>query len=110
MRLLNSTSFEVAEFAGDKIPPYAVLSHTWDVEEVTLGDILQQDYRHLKGFVKIDTCCIDKSSSAEMFEAITSMYQWYYAADVCYVYLCDVPPLDPFLDKHMLQSARWLTR
>ncbi|KAH6893608.1 heterokaryon incompatibility protein-domain-containing protein [Thelonectria olida] len=127
MRLLNSASFEVAEFVGDDIPPYAILSHTWDFEEVTLSHMLHQDYDRLKGFTKleaccaqaaqdglswvwIDTCCIDKSSSAELSEAINSMYGWYHNADVCYVYLYDVPPLDSFLDKHLFQKARWFTR
>ncbi|KAM6521734.1 hypothetical protein FALCPG4_011440 [Fusarium falciforme] len=87
----------------------------------------QLEYQHLKGFAKlegccaraaqddlewvwIDTCCIDKSSSAELSEAIDSMYRWYQNADVCFVYLSGVPPLDPFLDKHLFQKARWFTR
>ncbi|KAK1833626.1 heterokaryon incompatibility protein-domain-containing protein [Podospora conica] len=37
-----------------------------------------------------DTCCIDKSSSAELSEAINSMYRWYAEATCCYVYLSDV--------------------
>ena len=37
-----------------------------------------------------DTCCIDKSSSAELQEAINSMYRWYSEAAVCYVYLSDI--------------------
>ncbi|RII15171.1 Heterokaryon incompatibility [Alternaria sp. MG1] len=40
---------------------------------------------------QIDTCCIDKSSSAELTEAINSMYKWYENSTVCYVYLSDVP-------------------
>lgn len=43
-----------------------------------------------------DACCIDKSSSAELTEAINSMFQWYRHADVCYVYLADVPDEDTF--------------
>jgi hypothetical protein len=35
----------------------------------------------------VDTCCIDKTSSAELSEAINSMYQWYTGAMVCYAYL-----------------------
>ena len=38
----------------------------------------------------IDTCCIDKSSSAELSEAINSMFRWYRNADVCYAFLSDV--------------------
>ncbi|KAK7961985.1 uncharacterized protein PG986_002810 [Apiospora aurea] len=38
----------------------------------------------------VDTCCIDKSSSAELSEAINSMYRWYNKAKTCYAYLADV--------------------
>lgn len=38
----------------------------------------------------IDTCYIDKSSSAELFEVINSMFRWYQNAERCYVYLSDV--------------------
>ncbi|OLN81492.1 Vegetative incompatibility protein HET-E-1-like protein 26 [Colletotrichum chlorophyti] len=41
----------------------------------------------------VDTCCIDKSSSAELTEAINSMYAWYRSAEVCYVYLSDLSPV-----------------
>jgi hypothetical protein len=40
--------------------------------------------------VWIDTCCIDKRSSAELSEAIDSMYRWYEAVKECYAYLCNV--------------------
>ncbi|EFQ94723.1 hypothetical protein CFE70_001130 [Pyrenophora teres f. teres 0-1] len=35
----------------------------------------------------IDTCCIDKSSSAELQEAINSMFTWYKSSSFCVVYL-----------------------
>jgi hypothetical protein len=38
----------------------------------------------------IDTCCIDKTSSAELSEAINSMFEWYNESRVCYAYLSDV--------------------
>ncbi|KAH9851048.1 hypothetical protein C2E23DRAFT_886801 [Lenzites betulinus] len=41
--------------------------------------------------VWVDSACIDKTSSAELSEAINSMYEWYRLADVCYAYLADVP-------------------
>jgi hypothetical protein len=89
--------------------PYAILSHTWgeDDEEVSFAD-LTQGLRHTKvGYEKlrfcgkqaandglhyfwVDTCCIDKSSSAELSKAITSMFRWYGSAVKCYVYLKDV--------------------
>ena len=39
----------------------------------------------------VDICCIDKSSSAELSEAINSMFRWYQRAEVCFVYLADLP-------------------
>lgn len=41
-------------------------------------------------WVWIDTCCINKESSADLSEAINSMYSWYGHAEVCYIYLADV--------------------
>jgi hypothetical protein len=40
MRLINTHSLELEEFYGDKIPQYAILSHTWTDEEVTYQDWL----------------------------------------------------------------------
>ena len=125
MRLLSTTKLTLSEFTGSDIPVYAILSHTWgaDSEEVVFTDIGQgpQAWAHKKGAAKvegfcrvaaengyewawIDTCCIDKSSSAELSEAINSMYQWYRESHVCYVYLSDVPDMDHF------HRSRWFTR
>lgn len=38
----------------------------------------------------VDTCCIDKRSSAELQEAINSMYSYYQEAAICYAYLADL--------------------
>ena len=54
----------------------------------------------------IDTCCIDKTSSAELSEAINSMYRWYQEAQVCYVYMTDVYSASP----QGFQWSRWFTR
>ncbi|KAK3331557.1 hypothetical protein B0H66DRAFT_546776 [Apodospora peruviana] len=40
-------------------------------------------------YMWVDTCCIDKSSSSELEEAINSMFQWYRNAVVCYAFLPD---------------------
>ncbi|KAK3370577.1 heterokaryon incompatibility protein-domain-containing protein [Podospora didyma] len=66
----------------------------------------------------VDTCCIDKSSSAELSEAINSMYRWYADAAVCYVYLSDVdssrsvtetrPNYDVLVKD--IQQSRWFIR
>ena len=41
-------------------------------------------------FVWIDTCCIDKRSSAELQESVNCMFKWYQKAVECHVYLSDV--------------------
>ncbi|KAK3392882.1 hypothetical protein B0H63DRAFT_456764 [Podospora didyma] len=185
MRLLNVTTLEVDEFYGANIPPYAIFSHTWGHDEVTLPEMAaisryrrsqQQQQEHevsqmrqqptdkadtirmmllssmllafrgnnhspmnrysastaitngyrreederalapsllphqfqLKAgygkisyacdqavkdghrYIWVDTCCIDRSSSADVTEAINSMFSWYQQAAVCYVYMQDV--------------------
>lgn len=135
MRLIDTRTLELLEFFGDKIPKgYAILSHTWEDEEVTFQD--WQDLRvaeKKRGFYKIsmackqaqlhdldylwaDTTCIDKKSSAELSEAINSMFSWYRDATICYVYLADVKPMpaewdtmtEPYV-QHFCRS-RWFTR
>ncbi|PVH74834.1 vegetative incompatibility protein HET-E-1 [Cadophora sp. DSE1049] len=110
MRLLQSDSdgnLSLAEFFEDDIPEYAILSHRWEGEEVTFKDLTAGTSKPKAGYGKIqfcgeqarrdgleyfwvDTCCIDKSSSAELSEAINSMFRWYQKAARCYVYLSDV--------------------
>jgi hypothetical protein len=123
MRLLNTRTRKIAEFLVEDIPPYAILSHTWGQEEVSFQDMTDptRDPSGKRGFAKIDkacnvaaerghewiwidTCCIDKYSSAELTEAINSMYNWYKRAKVCFVYLADVDGHGP------LDGCRWFTR
>ncbi|KAJ8131789.1 hypothetical protein O1611_g1838 [Lasiodiplodia mahajangana] len=105
MRLLHAYSLAFREFLGEDVPPYAILSHTWGEEEVTFTDMIENRATGLKGYPKIlgccelawsegfeywvDTCCIDKRSSAELSEAINSMFRWYQKSAVCYAYLDD---------------------
>ncbi|PVH86937.1 HET-domain-containing protein [Cadophora sp. DSE1049] len=106
MRLLRTTNFELEEFIG-ACPAYAILSHRWQDDEISLQDMVHGKGADKAGYSKIemccreatkqglnyawiDTCCIDKTSSAELTEAINSMYQWYQDAKVCFVYLFDV--------------------
>jgi hypothetical protein len=108
MRLLNTTTGHIRSFLSAPTVPYAILSHTWGPEEVTLQDMLDIDLRFgllgyeqivkprfgLLGYEKIvksceiarrdeyeyiwiDTCCIDKTNSAELSEALNSMFRWY---------------------------------
>jgi hypothetical protein len=125
MHLLRSENDRcfLTEFHGKNIPRYAILSHTWgsDCDEVTFKDIRDGTGRNKVGYNKIrfcveqatkdkleyfwiDTCCIDKTSSAELQEAINSMFRWYQEAVKCYVYLSDVKDNDSF------QTSRWFTR
>ncbi|CAM1500466.1 Fc.00g096280.m01.CDS01 [Cosmosporella sp. VM-42] len=150
MRLINVKTYTITQFF-DEIPPYAILSHTWGEEEVTLQDMrgvylspekslthptkpkADNDAQHqslnprvtnMQGFKKIkyaceetakgtlrfvwvDTCCIDKSSSAELSEAINSMFQWYENARKCYAYLQDVSSKDHASPEFM--KSKWFT-
>jgi len=62
----------------------------------------------------VDTCCIDKTSSAELTEAINSMFSWYKAAAVCFVFLEDLPggarEAGTAEFRQHLDSCRWFTR
>ena len=68
--------------------------------------------------IGVDTCCIDKSSSAELSKAISSMFRWYQNADKCYVFLSDVSTSGNTADYQSLNSAwegvfresRWFRR
>ncbi|KAH7364549.1 hypothetical protein BKA65DRAFT_371585, partial [Rhexocercosporidium sp. MPI-PUGE-AT-0058] len=65
-------------------------------------------------WVWIDSCCIDKTSSAELSEAINSMFRWYREAQVCYAYLSDVPGGSDWETRQQSNSAfrksQWFTR
>lgn len=62
-------------------------------------------------FIWIDTCCIDKSSSTELSEAINSMYTWYSDAAACYVLLPDVDAdEDPLVPRSSFRQSVWFTR
>ena len=61
----------------------------------------------------MDTCCIDKTNSTELIEALNSMYRWYSSAEKCYVYLTDVRTEEPS-NEHSWQrdfrNSRWFGR
>lgn len=58
-------------------------------------------------YIWIDSCCIDKTSSSELSEAINSMFNWYRKSTICYAFLADVPAAGAH--EHLPQS-RWFTR
>ena len=108
---------KVLEFGDDEVTEYAILSHRWIEQEVDYNEIVElarmdeeerSEIRQRDGYRKIlqsckqarkdgykwlwiDTCCIDKRSSAELSEAINSMYRWYENSGICYAYLHDLP-------------------
>lgn len=137
MRLLkynDDGEFSLHDDFGDDIPKYAILSHRWGKEEVTLADLKDDTGKNKAGYNKIqfcgeqarrddleyfwvDTCCIDDSNNAELTEAINSMFRWYQKADKCYVYLSDVSrSLFDLVDKSnepweaTFRKSRWFTR
>ncbi|KAI6038918.1 heterokaryon incompatibility protein-domain-containing protein [Pisolithus marmoratus] len=119
---------DILDELDDETTNYAILSHRWGVEvtyEEMIGLMTMEEGKRVAvknryGYQKImksceqakedgykwlwiDTCCIDKRSSAELSEAINAMYRWYQNAQVCYVYLNDVDesifPTEPDLRK-----------
>ena len=141
MWLLSTDRAELRHFSRsfDIVGGYAILSHTWDDDdEQTFQEIraiadrcraqgtnprddpeLSSKIRECcilaekKGYrwIWIDSCCIDKTSSSELSEAINSMYHWYKASEVCYAYLKDVPS-DDVLEAagSAFRKSRWHTR
>lgn len=127
MGLINTETLRLEGFMGEA-PSYAILSHTWGPEEVAFADFHDETTRHQKaGFAKIkltceqarteeikyawvDTCCINKESSAELSEAINSMFKWYRLAKVCYAYLEDFPQQVEIADLSSLSCCRWFSR
>ena len=130
MRLLHTATFQFEEFFDSKVPKYAILSHRWGDGEVTFQEFDMGKAQSRPGFVKIksccslaqsrgfewvwiDTCCIDKKSSAELSEAINSMFRWYAEAGECYAHLVDVPVenKDKGLDvPARFKQSQWFTR
>ncbi|KAL1856497.1 hypothetical protein Daus18300_010654 [Diaporthe australafricana] len=129
MRLLNATTYSFHEYVGGDIPEYAILSHTWGEGEVTFNDMRPgaqpETWKAKLGwdkiekccrqalidsiqFVWVDTCCIDKSSSAELQEAINSMFRWYEGSTECYAFVADFDAEE--MGMRRLGSARWWTR
>jgi hypothetical protein len=95
MRLINTSTLEFKEFMGAVSEPYAILSHTWEDEEVSYQEMCsktpevlrKRGYKKVEkiceiakrdghAYVWVDTCAIDKTSSTELSEAINSMFKW----------------------------------
>ncbi|KAI0702352.1 heterokaryon incompatibility protein-domain-containing protein [Cerioporus squamosus] len=142
MWLLSTGRAELRFFVSPEDVPepgYAALSHVWDAEEQSFQDLqalraecdvsghnprdlvsekirrcCELAQRQGYAWLWADTCCIDKSSSADLSEAINSMFRYYSLADVCYVYLRDVPTEDAFVGDFTgsspFRDSRWHRR
>lgn len=133
MRLIETRTRKLVEFFGNNIPSYAILSHTWEDDEVTFKDWKKLNVAKMKtgffkidwackqaladglGYLWVDTACIDKRSSSELSEAINSMFSWYRKARICYAYLADVGPRPLFSNpmpknyEEQFCRSRWFT-
>ncbi|TBU23548.1 HET-domain-containing protein [Dichomitus squalens] len=114
---------------------YAILSHTWDpigeqtyssvrdLQLSTESTLFQNQALSSKvmqacaiarrdGFryIWIDSCCIDKTSSSELSEAINSMFDWYRRAALCYAFLADVPNRSDSDALSRFEGSRWFKR
>ncbi|KAI1798252.1 heterokaryon incompatibility protein-domain-containing protein [Ganoderma leucocontextum] len=135
MWLLDTKTARLHEFQEASAVQYAILSHVWSNREQSFQDIRSLDsgpgtnphplvsdkilqccrtaLRDGFNWLWIDTCCIDKTSSAELSEAINSMYAWYAQAGMCYAYLHDVHDDDIIDDPPTSQAfskSKWFTR
>ena len=140
MWLLNTARSELHFFSSPESVTggYAILSHTWTDDELLFQDLVTLIAGHAqlgenpRDFVPekirkccllaeehgyewawIDTCCIDKTSSTDLSEAINSMFRYYACAEVCYAHLSDVLPVDAATleaPDSSFRSARWHKR
>ncbi|GAB7343107.1 hypothetical protein MBLNU457_1185t1 [Dothideomycetes sp. NU457] len=151
MYLINAYSLQLKYFVDLDDPgrrPFAALSHRWgsSEEELTFQEIETEVYlrpisvKNKPGYKKlreaartakeenlewiwVDTCCIDKKSSAELQESINSMWRIYSTAALCMVYMNDTT--ESFEDEHELppwqesskpisktsfEQSQWFTR
>lgn len=142
MWLLSTSRATLKAFVSPESVPkpgFAILSHVWGDDEQSFQDVVNIGKRcetsnknprehvcskirktcelvekHGFDWVWIDTCCIDKTSSAELSEAINSMFRYYSLSAVCFVYLQDVytPTLSNSLRDPVsqFQNSRWHRR
>ncbi|OJT05153.1 Vegetative incompatibility protein HET-E-1, partial [Trametes pubescens] len=120
MRLLDTSTGHFHDINSSLDEPYAILSHVWNPPDAPEPEQTFQDLQAIQkkcptvsilsdsgvsskvrlactvardeGYrlLWLDSCCIDKTSSAELSEAINSMFEWYANSSICYVFLADV--------------------
>ncbi|KAK4912316.1 hypothetical protein LTR49_019224 [Elasticomyces elasticus] len=124
MRLLKTGPYppgkerlELIEKYGKEIPDYAILSHTWDGDEVLFADIQNHTAHHRKAYRKI-TAAFDQARKDgygfiwidTLSEAINSMYTWYMRSKKCYAFLADVSDADLKAFDSQFRKSRWFRR
>ncbi|KAF9243202.1 heterokaryon incompatibility protein-domain-containing protein, partial [Melanogaster broomeanus] len=105
-----------------EIVKYAMFSHRWDAAgEPNNRDVTTGKQRNTAGFKKLtnfcktakslgyklawsDTCCIDKSNTAELSEAIHAMFKWYSHSYLCIIHLAESSSYSDF------DHEPWFTR
>ncbi|KAK1703949.1 hypothetical protein BDP67DRAFT_355712, partial [Colletotrichum lupini] len=122
MRLLSTETKKFEVFDLENAPPYAVLSHLWEHDEVLFQDLrdgqmlrpraglrkidaacLVAQERMLR-YIWIDTSCVDIESESERSEAVESSFRIFKSAALCIAYLSD----GRF--RHTFKRSRWFTR
>ncbi|KAK4560468.1 hypothetical protein LTR86_005664 [Recurvomyces mirabilis] len=123
-RLIDTRTLSIRLVEPGNQVRYGILSHFWGPEEMSYEEFVNEQARDSRGFQKIweccklalehgldymwvDSCCIDRGSSAELSKAINSMFAWYASAAICFVYLADVGM--PTISAQIFGS-RWFTR
>ena len=131
MWLVDTDTIKMKWVLDERQEKYAILSHRWLPDgEVAFQDMSKPKSTRPKAghrkvvktcqiaaelgyhYVWIDTCCINKDSSAELQEAINSMFRWYQCAEVCLVHLADVA----YRRRHKqvmineMSASEWFTR
>ncbi|KAI0128541.1 heterokaryon incompatibility protein-domain-containing protein [Xylariales sp. AK1849] len=122
MWLIDTETKALVFHANIPAKSYIILSHTWEDDEVSFQDIQNLEFARTKrGFSKIetvcrlaqerrfkyawvDTCCIDKSSSAELTENINAMFRYYRSSAYCFAHLADLPCLTP---EQVVEEKNW---
>ncbi|KAF4885730.1 Vegetative incompatibility protein HET-E-1 [Colletotrichum fructicola] len=115
IRLIEVKTMQLKLFNSPKAPGYVILSHTWvEGEEVSFQEMSQiaEGISHIakwkSGYRKIWETC-RQTSSAEVTEAINSMFRWYRDAAVCIAYLSDYTCVDSSYMGDM-KYCSWFTR
>jgi hypothetical protein len=91
LSLIGQGRVDWAEFSQDKIPPYAILSHTWGTEEISFLDLMNGNGKDKAGYRKIvfcgeqaarenlryfwvDTCCTIQVKPRRQRPALTAVH------------------------------------